>query len=158
MLPRIVTFAALIGMAMGAATPSNFARDFKLLQAQQAAEAPKLAESGIVLLHTEPTSNRSFIEIYGSINNSTSPIASRSKSIVRVPGMCGEEKIDCSYDNGPPEDVTKQLIDILYAQTEWTPLASHPSYCLYGNGSRACVSWCVFVVQTKTSNLTDVIK
>ncbi|KAK0739615.1 hypothetical protein B0T21DRAFT_285328 [Apiosordaria backusii] len=144
MLSKILTTAALVGLATTAATPSNPSRNFQLLQARQAAEAPKLAESGIVLLHTEPMPSGSFIEIYGSTNNRTStPTASQEYQFaVQAPVYCGDERIKCGYNDAPGEDVTKQLIETLYANDEWTPWMPR-SYCVYGNGSRACASWYV---------------
>ncbi|KAK0669538.1 hypothetical protein QBC41DRAFT_106344 [Cercophora samala] len=148
MISKIFTIAALIGMGIAAATPSTHSLNLAALQALQATEAPRLAASGIVLHHTEALPDGYFVEIYGSVENNTSPAVQQHQHIARAPLSvagklgCGMEKIECDWSPtyGVKEEVTERLIRHLFDRKDWTSRQPR-SFCLYGKHSRACVSW-----------------
>ncbi|KAK4203871.1 hypothetical protein QBC40DRAFT_157010, partial [Triangularia verruculosa] len=146
MFSKIFTTAALIGMAAAAATPSTASLNLALLQARQAAEAPRLAASRIVLHHTEALPDGYFVEIYGSTENSTSP-AVQDHHFARAPPESHQsdwENLECDFSSqyGVKEEPTKELIRHLFDRKDWTPRQPR-SLCIYGHQTRACVSWYV---------------
>lgn len=141
MLSRIFTIAALLGVSMAAAAPSTRSLNLAILQARQAAEAPRLAAAGMVLDSTEALADGYFIETYTDIDDTTVP-AVQHQNFVR-PAYCHETlRCDYSPQHGVKREVTERLVRVLFRHKGWEWRAPR-SMCLYGDYSRACVSWYV---------------